>query len=448
MKRLICFSICLAFISAVSSQVHKKPNVLLIYADDQGWADINSFGGKDLYTPVLDSLGASGVRFTQFYAASPICSPSRASLLTGLYPQRAGLPGMASSMKGDEGMPGEQYTLGELFKDAGYQTAHIGKWHVGYTPETMPNAQGFDYSYGFMGGCIDNYSHFLHWDGPSRHDLWRNGEEVFEDGAYFPDLMVREANGFLQKNKDNPFFLYFAVNIPHYPLQGEKKWLDYYKERGVASPRDKYAAFISTMDEKIGLVLNKLRALGLEKNTIVIFQPDQGHSDEIRSFGGGGSAGILRGSKFSLFEGGTRVPAIISWPNGIKPNQVRDQFAANIDWFPTLAEFCGIRLPENNLDGKSLVNIIKNDRLPTPHEVFFWKHGGSKAKPQLAVRKGDWKLLRYPAFAKEEELDNQGYFLVNLRKDPAEKKNLTALYPNVLKELKTLLDNWIAEPEK
>lgn len=441
--------LCMPGLAVVWAQTsNKKPNVVLIYADDQGWTDLNSFGGKDLYTPVLDSLGQSGVRFTQFYSASPICSPSRASMLTGRYPQRAGLPGMASSTKGGEGMPGAQYTIGELFKDAGYKTAHIGKWHLGYTPESMPNAQGFDYSYGFMGGCIDNYSHFFYWDGPNRHDLWRNGEEINEDGAYFPDLMIREANDFLEKNKDNPFFLYFAVNIPHYPLQGEKKWLDYYKDKGVQSPRDKYSAFISTMDEKIGLVLHKLGALGLKENTIVIFQPDQGFSEEIRGFGGGGSAGILRGSKFSLFEGGIRVPAIISWPNGIEPNQVRDQFASNIDWFPTLAEFCGIQLPEHTLDGKSLVNIIKNQSMPAAHKVFFWKQGGTEEKPQLAVRKDDWKLLRYPIFAQQDELDEQGYFLVNLHNDLGEKKNLSQSYPQVVKELKSLLDKWLLEVEQ
>ncbi|MFT4092596.1 MAG: sulfatase-like hydrolase/transferase [Niabella sp.] len=129
---------------------------------------------------------------------------------------------MASSKEGDAGMPASPFTMGELFKSAGYKTAHIGKWHVGYTPETMPNAQGFDYSFGFMGGCIDNYSHYFYWNGPNRHDLWRNGAEIWESGKFFPDLMVTETNKFLAANKNNPFFLYFAINIPHYPLQGEK----------------------------------------------------------------------------------------------------------------------------------------------------------------------------------------------------------------------------------
>ncbi|MBZ4190165.1 sulfatase-like hydrolase/transferase [Niabella beijingensis] len=449
LKRFWPFVGCVLLTIRVWAQsTEQRPNVILIYSDDQGWADLHSFGSNDLYTPVLDSLGASGVRFTQFYAASPICSPSRASLLTGRYPQRAGLPEMASSLKGVEGMPGNQYTMGELFRDAGYKTAHIGKWHVGYTPETMPNAQGFDYSFGFMGGCIDNYSHFFYWNGPNRHDLWRNGTEIHEDGAYFPDLMVREAGAFMEKNRNDPFFIYFAINVPHYPLQGEKKWLDYYREKGLASPRAQYAAFVSTMDEKIGMLLNRLKALGLTDNTIVIFQPDQGFSEEERTFGGGGSAGILRGSKFSLFEGGTRVPAIISWSKHIASNQVRDQFAANIDWLPTLAAYCNLSLPGRKLDGKSLVHIIRDDRTPTRHKTFFWKQGGTKEKPQWAVRRGDWKLLHNPVQARKEELDQDGFFLANIKADPAEKSNLSKQQPGIVNELKALYDQWVVEVDQ
>ena len=200
-----------------------RPNVILIYSDDQGSVDLNIYGAKDLLTPNLDKLARNGVRFSQFYAAAPICSPSRASLLTGRFPQRAGLVDNAPGSYGGGGMPGSQYTMAELFKDGGYKTAHIGKWHLGYSPETMPNQQGFDYSYGFMGGCIDNYSHFYYWGGPNRHDLWRNGKEIWEPGQFFPDRMITEAGTFMEQNKANPFFMYWAINVPHYPLQPEKK---------------------------------------------------------------------------------------------------------------------------------------------------------------------------------------------------------------------------------
>lgn len=428
------------FRTAAQSAKHDRPNVIIIYTDDQGWADVNIYGSKDLYTPNMDALARSGVRFMNFYAAAPICSPSRASLLTGRYPQRAGLAAMASSKEGDPGMPGAQYTMGELFKDAGYKTAVIGKWHIGYTPDTEPNAQGFDYAFGFMGGCIDNYSHFFYWDGPNRHDLWRNGQEIYEPGRYFPDLMVEEAGKFMEENRKAPFFLYWAINNPHYPLQGEKKWLDYYKN--LPSPRDKYAASISTMDEKIGALLKKLDALGLRKNTIIVFQSDQGFSTEGRTFGGGGSAGPYRGSKFSLFEGGVRVPAFISWPGHIAVNEVREQVAANIDWFPTLAEYCGIKLPGRKIDGLSLAPVIRSAQAPTVHSVFNWQSSGGKDNPQWSVLDGDWKLMHSPFEAKKTELNAQGYFLVNLKNDPGEKQNVADQHPDIVQKLEAIHKQW------
>jgi len=168
----------------------RRPNVVLILTDDQGTVDMNVYGAKDLATPHMDGLARRGVRFTQFYAAAAVCSPSRAGLLTGRYPVRAGVPGNVSSTEGHAGMPAEQVTLAETLKAAGYATAHIGRWHLVYTPETMPNAQGYDFSFGHMGGCIDNWSHFFYWRGPNRHDLHRNSERVYREGSFFPDLMV------------------------------------------------------------------------------------------------------------------------------------------------------------------------------------------------------------------------------------------------------------------
>ena len=441
---LFIFTFNAVCINCLAQKENKKPNVLIIYTDDQGAVDLNCFGAKDLKTPNLDKLAKNGLMFNQFYAASPICSPSRASLLTGRYPQRAGLPDMASSKEGEAGMSGSQYTMAELFKDAGYKTAHIGKWHVGYTPETMPNQQGFDYSFGFMGGCIDNYSHFFYWAGANRHDLWKNGKETYEPGKYFPDLMVREANQFIEENKEEPFFLYFPINIPHYPLQPETKWLDYYKN--LKSPRDKYAAFISTMDEKIGLVIDKLRSLKLLENTIVVFQSDQGFSEEERTFGGGGSAGIYRGSKYSLFEGGVRVPAIISWPGKIPVNETRNQLCTNIDWFPTLAELCDIKLPSSKIDGKSMVPVIKSSKSVSPHDAFYWQSRETKQGGlQWAVREGDWKLMHNPFQSKSGELTKDKLFLVNMRDDPAESKNLADQNPEKVQLLTQKYKQWIGE---
>ncbi|WP_254087343.1 sulfatase-like hydrolase/transferase [Dawidia cretensis] len=420
-----------------------RPNVIVIYTDDQGYADTNLYGSTDLYTPNMDALAKSGVRFTRFYAASPVCSPSRAALLTGRYPQRAGLAGNASSQAGEAGMPGSQYTLGELFKDGGYSTGHIGKWHVGYSKETLPNAQGFDYSFGFMGGCIDNYSHFFYWNGPNRHDLWRNGAEVYEPGKYFPDLMVAEANKFIEANQAKPFFLYWAINMPHYPLQGEPKWLEHYKD--LPAPRKQYAAFLSTMDDKIGAVLLKLDDLKLRDNTIIVFQSDHGFSREERTFSGGGSAGNYRGSKFSVFEGGIRVPAAISWPGQIPANQTRNQVATNMDWFPTLAEYCKLPLPAGKIDGKSLVPVIRDGTTNTPHATVYWQSQGSKENPQWAVLDGDWKLLHSPVEVSREELTTDNLMLVNLKTDAMEKQNVAGQHADVVSRLLKQYQAWINE---
>jgi arylsulfatase A len=193
----------------------QQPNILFILTDDQGTLDLHCYGAADLHTPHLDALAAEGIRFTRFYAAAPLCSPSRAALLTGKNPHAAGLPGNASSLPGQAGMPAEQLIMPAYFKELGYRTAHIGKWHLGYSEATRPLAKGFDYSFGHMGGCIDNYSHFFYWDGPNRHDLWEGEEEVFFPGQYFPDLMLAKAKRFISAQLESPFFLYFALNTPH-----------------------------------------------------------------------------------------------------------------------------------------------------------------------------------------------------------------------------------------
>lgn len=446
-KRMFPAAVALfgALLSATAAEARDaRPNVILIYTDDQGTVDAGCYGAADLETPAIDRLARDGVRFTQFYAPAPVCSPSRAGLLTGRYPLNAGAPGNVSSRKGNPGMPAEQMTIAELLKGAGYATAHIGKWHLGYTPETMPNNQGFDYSFGHMGGCIDNYSHFFYWAGPNQHDLYRNGEEVFRDGEYFPDLMVEEAGAFMEAKRDEPFFIYFAMNGPHYPYQGEPDWLAHYDDAGVPYPRNLYNAFTSSLDARIGTLLDKVEALGLSEDTIIIFQSDHGHSVEERAHFGGGSAGPYRGAKFSMFEGGLRVPAIIRWPGHLEAGVTRDQAAHGCDWFPTIAELCGVDLPDRPLDGKSLAGVLESPAADSPHAVLHWftTHG---TRTQWAVRKGDWKLVgnpRDPTLPEGESLPP--LFLVNLAEDPGEQTNLAESEPGKLAELKSLHDAWYA----
>lgn len=416
----------------------RRPNVIVIYSDDQGSLDLNCYGSKDLHTPHLDSLAKKGVRFTQMYSPSAICSASRAGLMTGRFPARAGVPGNVSSTQGVAGMPSSEVTLAEFMSTHGYRTAHIGKWHLGYTPETMPNAQGFDYSFGHMGGCIDNYSHFFYWAGPNRHDLWRNGKEIFRDGEFFLDLMVSEASEFIRSSQEKPFFMYWAINAPHYPMQGTAKWRDHYKH--LPSPRRQYAEFVSTVDDKVGAILGVLDKLNLREETIVVFQSDHGHSTEERAFGGGGNSGPYRGAKGCLFEGGIRVPSIVSWPNSIPSNQVRDQLATGCDWYPTIAGLCGLKVPSQHLDGKSLVPIIQSEDQASPHQDFFWMLGrGDRA--QWAVRRGPWKLLGNPVDRSEKAAKGKlpSRFLVNLSTDTGESNNVIEQHADIAQELEAIM---------
>ena len=437
MKRIILILSLFIFSCQGESQEEIMPNVLIIFTDDQGSIDMNIYGARDLITPNMDALAMDGIRFTQFYAGSPVCSPSRAALMTGRYPHFAGLAGNAGSQYGGRGMPSEQVTLAETLKEAGYVTAHVGKWHLGFNDGIMPNDQGFDYSFGHMGGCIDNYSHFFYWNGPNSHDLFRNGQEVWYDGEYFPDLMVKEINNFINENREKPFFLYWAINMPHYPLQATEKWRKEYE--GLDSPRNKYAAFVSTIDEKIGDVMNQLNQLGLDENTIVIYQSDHGHSVETRTFGGGGDAGPYRGAKFSLFEGGIRVPAIIKWPGKIAAGEVRDQLVTGADWYPTILDLIGLPQSSHKINGKSFVPVLNSPGAESSHEYFHWQLGD-----QWAVRKGDWKLIGNPRDPTDKyKLDDKdSLFLINLKEDISEINNVTAQYPEKLKELMEIHRKW------
>jgi arylsulfatase A len=440
MKRLISlllFAILLC--PQWSRAAETRPNVIVILADDLGAADLGCYGANDVHTPHVDALASAGTRFTQFYSAAPVCSPSRAGLLTGRWPVRAGVPNNCASQAGGAGaLPPQEITLAEMFREAGYATAHIGKWHVGYTPETLPQSQGFDHSFGHMGGCIDNFSHFFYWSGPNIHDLWRNGTEVFHDGEYFPDLMAREAEKFMAIHREKPFFIYYALNTPHYPYQGEAKWLEHFKQ--MPHPRRGYAAFLASLDERIGKLLGAVDSLGLRKQTIIVFQSDNGHSTEERAHFGGGSAGEYRGAKFSLFEGGIRLPAMISWPSHIPQNEVRAQVGHACDWLPTLAELAGVKTPPVKLDGRSLSAVIRDAQLPSPHvdHPLHWQVGNGP-NADWAVRDGDWKLIGRTSDTTDGRKPlTVSNFLVNLQTDSAERTDLSDQHPEIVSRLQEL----------
>jgi arylsulfatase A len=422
-----------------------RPNVIVILSDDQGSVDAGCYGAKDLLTPNIDALAARGVRFTQFYAAAPVCSPSRAGLLTGRYPLRCGITGNASSQHdGKDALPTSEITMAQMFKAAGYATAHLGKWHLGYTPETVPTARGFDFSFGHMGGCIDNFSHFFHWAGPSVHDLHLNGAEVYHNGEFFPDLMVREATRFIEAHRAQPFFLYFAINLPHYPYQPDEKWRKHFKD--LPYPRNLYAAFLTTMDDRIGALLRRVDDLRLRDRTIVIFQSDNGHSTEDRAHSGGGSAGPYRGAKFSLLEGGIRLPGIISWPGHLPQGAMRSQVVHGCDWFPTVAELCEVKVLNPDLDGRSLVPVIKSAAARSPHDVLHWQVD-SGTNTQWAVREGDWKLIGNAWDTTKGATDKRRIplFLANLAEDVGEQNDYAAGQPQIVERLRKLHEEWVSK---
>ena len=417
----------------------QPPNVLLILSDDQGTVDIDAFGAHDLHTPQLNRLAGKGVRFTQFYVGAPVCSPSRAALLTGRFPHRAGVPSNVGLEA--EGLPAEQTTIAEMLKEAGYATGIVGKWHLGEVNGKGPLDQGFDSFFGHMRGCIDNYSHFFYWSGPNVHDLWRNGREVYESGTHFSDLMVEEAKEFIDDSDDEPFFLYLPFNIPHYPLQGTENWREYYErdvQRQMPENRFHYAALVSTLDERVGQVLDFLERSGKADDTLVIFLSDHGHSTEERAMFGGGSAGPYRGSKFSLFEGGVRVPAIAVLPGVIPADETRDQLATSLDLLPTIADLTGASLPSEPIDGRSLKAVLNDAAAPSPHDVFHWQVG-----EQWAVREGRWKLVVNGRDTDRTPLKGADrVFLSDLDEDPGESQNLAAENSEVVERLTALHEEW------
>lgn len=420
----------------VSYAQDDRPNVIIIYTDDHGTLDANCYGATDLYTPNIDSLAAHGVSFSRFYGA-PVSSASRACLLTGQYAKRAGVTGNA----GWTGIPVGKETMAERMRANGYQTACIGKWHLGSWNEYRPTQRGFDYFWGFLGGCVDSYSHYYYWWGPNVHDLYRNNTEIWQPGKFFTEGMVEEARKFItNRDKQRPFFLYWAVNIPHYPLQPKEKWIEYYSS--LPNPRRMYAAFLSTFDEYLGEFRTFLRSQGLDKNTIIIFQADNGHSTEIRGMGGGGWCGDYRGGKFSLFEGGIRVPCIVSWPGHFPEGEWRDQTAMCIDWLPTLAEVCRFSVDDMEIDGNSIVSLIKDKNASSPHDVLHFDF----TDQEWAVMQGDWKLLYNAIDVKPNDKNEtiEGLFLSNIARNPSEQIDYQKQYPEKVKELKALRDSFVA----
>mgnify|MGYP005853421025 CR=1 FL=1 len=441
-----------AIAGLAAAQPAGRPNFIVIYTDDQGYGDLGALGGKDVKTPHLDRLAASGALLRDWHTNSPVCSPSRASLLTGKYPQNAGIPQILFSRpefdvpglrRGETTLPGE-------LKKLGYRTAAVGKWHLGSAPHSRPLAQGFDEWFGFYSGWIDYYSHRYYTLGgqPVYHDLWRadaTGEqEVFADREYQTEMLGREAQAFLKKQKPGqPFFLYLAFGAPHYPMMAPAK----YVERFPASmDRDRrmHCAMMAAIDDQVGELVALLGRLKLT-NTVIFFQSDNGSTREERSDHRGrpyrgGSNGEWRGYKGSLWEGGQRVGGILNWQGRIKPGTQPEGIGMTMDILPTFVKWAG-GTPPADADGTDLTAWLMEGGKP-PRETAYWDYDGLGA-----VRQGEWKLLENwrDGLAVPTE---KGIWLSNLRQDPGETKNFAAEHPGLVRELKAKLDAWRASWRK
>jgi arylsulfatase A-like enzyme len=408
-----------------------RPNVVLIMADDLGWADIGSYGATDIRTPNLDRLASEGLRLTDFYANGVTCSPTRAGLISGRYQQRYGIeaPLANASRAGDSGLLATGASLPQLLKSSGYTTALIGKWHLGYVAEKSPNAHGFDYFFGLKSGYHDYYAHS---DGTGEPDLWENDRAIQRNG-YTTDLVTERAARFIEEHKSTPFFLDVAYTAPHWPYQvpgnpsvAPNNARHVMPHEVGTGTRSDYVAMVEHLDRQIGELLAVIDRAGVADDTIVIFTNDNG--GEWLS-----SNAPFFGRKWTVFEGGIRVPAIVRWPHRIAAGSVSDQVGITMDLTASILAVAGASVPaETKLEGIDLFPVWEG-RAPQIERTLFWRAGSGPAK-QTAVRRGDWKLL----------VDGPHTYLFDLRTDLGERNDLAKWRQDVAQELHPLLTSWEA----
>ena len=427
-----------------------QPNIIIFMTDDQGYGDLSCMGSTDFRTPHIDALAASGARFTNWYSNSPVCSPSRAALLTGRYPGHAGVRAILAGHRTATGLPPHVPTIASALKQTGYQTALFGKWHLGLQNGCRPGDHGFDEWFGFMAGCVDYYSHIFYWGmntgwpgmNPT-HDLWHNNRETWEyNGRYLTEVITEKTVDYVRQAaaSQQPFCTYVAYNAPHYPMHAPQK----YMQRFAHLPWDRQimAAMISAVDDGVGEILSELERQGIRENTLVFFMSDNGPSRESRNWLDGrpdpyygGTTGALKGHKFSLFEGGIRVPAMLSWPGAIPAGQVIDSPCAAMDIFPSLLHAAGGNPASYELDGTSLLPLLTSGQaLPT--RDLFWEMDN-----QTAIRRGPWKLVLNGQLV-EGEPAQAPVHLANLDEDRGERVNLSEQYPDLTAELSDAARHW------
>ena len=464
------FFLIIPFLS-MGQQIKSKPNIIYIYADDLGYGELGSYGQTKIKTPQLDRMAKEGMRFTQHYSGAPVCAPSRSILMTGKHSGHSyirgnyELGGFADSLEGGQ-MPLHEgaYTIAKMLKERGYSTALVGKWGMGVTGTTgSPLNHGFDYYYGYLDQKQAHNFYPTHlwendqWDALNNHVFSVHGKidpktatdadfEKFRGQDYAPSKLTQKALGFLEKNKNKPFFLYLPYPLPHLALQAPdayvKKYIGqfdekpYFGENGYAPnkyPLSTYAAMITFLDEQVGIIMEKIKKLGLDNNTIIMFSSDNG-----ATFSAGvdtkffNSVSGLRGLKMDLYEGGIRVPFIARWPKKIKANSVIDHVSGQFDIMATLAEISGKKI--SNSDGISLVPELMGSKQDQQKHGFLYfeypENGG-----QLAVRIGSWKGVKRNV----RNNPSQNWELFDLSKDRNETTNVSAVNPQIISQINAIV---------
>jgi arylsulfatase A-like enzyme len=419
-----------ALSAPVALRAQQRPNVLFILADDLGYGDLSSYGRPDYDTPVLDRLAEQGMKFTSAYAAAPVCTPTRCAFVTGRYPQRfeVGLQEPLTVTSPPVGLPASQPTIASRMRAAGYATALIGKWHLGWRSEYRPTRYGFDEFFGSLSGALDYFTHLAADAGePPLPDLWHNDERVASD-AYLTDLFTERAVEYVGRAHDKPFYLSLHYTAPHSPWEGPADGATAdHKDHG-AGPMTNggslalFAAMMRSMDEGIGRLLAELRRARLERDTLVIFTSDNG--GERYSFNWPFSF-----QKLYLHEGGIRVPAIVRWPGVVPAGVVTDQAAITMDWTATILAAAGAPAAAAPLDGESLLPVLRGEREPYDREIFW------RTRTRAAARIGRWKYVQQG----DEE------YLYDLGVDLGEKTDLKARDAARFAELKQRYAAWAAQ---
>lgn len=423
---------------------NNNPNIVFILADDLGYGDLSSYGSETIETINIDKLAEDGVKLTSYYAAQPVCSASRAAILTGAYPNRIGIYN-AFGPTSDSGISHNEYTLAEMLKDNGYKTGIFGKWHLGSKKEFFPTNHGFDEFYGIL---YSNDMWRWHPEYPAGYPqdllLYKNEnalKEIIDQSNLTKDITSESIN-FIEKNKDRPFFLYIAHPQPHVPLFVSKNFED-------ITGNGLYADVITEIDYSVGRVLDKIEESGLTKNTIIVFTSDNG---PWLSYGNhSGSSGIYREGKGTTWEGGVRVPSIIKFPNGLKSNEIDEPIMA-IDWMPTFANITGSKLSQNKIDGKDIWPLLSGEVDQSPHEKLYFYY---RVNELHSIRMNNWKIqfsrtyrsLNGKAGGKDgipvkydmNLIDKNE--LYNLKDDPRERINVYDKFPEIAKKMEKLGDD-------